>query len=284
MSRSNLENLNVMYQATDRISIQANLPVLFASRRSNNGYATLHTSGIGDMSVGAQSWLWSPKKATQGNIELGLALQMPTGKDRIQNSLSLTPGAAPVLVTPDYSVQPGQGAWGMVMQWQAFRTFGETTLFTDGDYVMTQGGNNGVISSHGGASLTPTVVTNPITQLNAIQDQYMVEIVGAHPAPKIKGLTWTLGVRDEGVPARNLIGDDLGFRRPGFAISLEPGFIYTRGNNMIQANIGIAMYRDRTKSVPDKMFGTHGDAAFADYVWMLNYTLKLPKHGANPEP
>jgi hypothetical protein len=49
---------------------------------------------------------------------------------------------------------------------------------------------------------------------------------------------------------------------------------------MIQASVGKAVYRDRTRSVPDKMLGTHGDAAFADYVWLVSYSLRLPKRGA----
>src|ERR1017187_6958237 len=45
--------------------------------------------------------------------------------------------------------------------------------------------------------------------------------------------------------------------------------------------LGKAMYRDRTKSVPDKMLGTHGDAAFADYVWLVSYTYRLPSKGGS---
>lgn len=41
---------------------------------------------------------------------------------------------------------------------------------------------------------------------------------------------------------------------------------------MIQASVGKALYRGRTRSVPDRILGTHGDAAFADYVWFVNYT------------
>jgi hypothetical protein len=48
---------------------------------------------------------------------------------------------------------------------------------------------------------------------------------------------------------------------------------------MFQASIGKALYRDRTRSVPDQILGTHGDAAFADYVWLASYTYRLPgKH------
>ncbi len=113
----------------------------------------------------------------------------------------------------------------------------------------------------------------------------MVEIGASHPAPKIRGLGLTLSIRDEGVPAHNIIGNDLGFRRPGFGISLTPGFIYTRGNHMLQFSVGKAIFRDRTKSVPEEINGARaGDAAFANYVWMAGYTLRLPKKHAGEEP
>jgi hypothetical protein len=73
------------------------------------------------------------------------------------------------------------------------------------------------------------------------------------------------------------MGNDLGFRRPGFAISLAPGIIYTHNTSMITASVGKALYRDRTRSYPDQLLGTHGDAAFADYVWFLSYTYRIPK-------
>jgi hypothetical protein len=80
----------------------------------------------------------------------------------------------------------------------------------------------------------------------------------------------------EGAPARNLFpGDNLGFRRPGFAISIEPGFQYARGGSVFTAQVGKAFYRDRTLSVPDTLTGGHGDAAFADYVWLASYSYRF---------
>src|ERR1035437_1177784 len=38
-------------------------------------------------------------------------------------------------------------------------------------------------------------------------------------------------------------------------------------------------FRDRTRGVPDKILGTHGHAAFADYVWLRSYTCRLPAKG-----
>jgi cytochrome oxidase Cu insertion factor (SCO1/SenC/PrrC family) len=286
-SKTNLEDVMVTYQLTPRISLIGTLPFLSASRRQQSQYGTLHTSGISDVSVGAQYWLRRPKSesANRNNAQFGLSLLMPTGNDRQNNVVATAYGATPTTQYPDYSVQPGGGSWGMIMSWQAFQDLGNNFIaFVDGDYVMTQGGYHNFWTSHGGTSNNPPAPTRGLTQFDAIQDQYMVEVGASHPAPKIKGLAMTLSIRDEGVPARNLIGNDLGFRRPGFGIALTPGFIYTRGHSMLQFSVGKVMIRDRTKSVAEKVNGVHeGDAAFANYVWMAGYTLRLPNRKSSAE-
>ena len=274
MNKINLQDIDLTYQATPRFSFTLSVPVLLASRRSNNSYYTSTTSGIGDTSLVAQGWLWNPRTTKRGNISIGLGVQAPTGKDNEANNVYTTATAtAPTLVTADYSIQPGSGGWGAVFQWQAFRAAGNAfTFYTDGDYLATQGGYNNVLRS-------ATALNQPLTAYNAIQDQYLMEAGVAHPIAAIKGLTFTFGPRMEGVPAKDLMGDNLGFRRPGYAVSIEPGFVYARGRNMFQFSVGKAIYRDRTTSVPDQMLGTHGDAAFADYVWLASYTYHLPSKG-----
>jgi hypothetical protein len=273
MNKINLETLDVTYQATPRFSLTLSVPVLLASRRANNSYYTSTTSGIGDTSLIAQGWLWNPRTTKRGNISIGLGVQGPTGKDNEANNVYTSAAAtAPSVVTADYSIQPGSGGWAGILQWQAFRAVSAFTFYTDGDYVATQGGYNDVLRS-------ATALNQPLTAYNAIQDQYLMEAGVAHPISKIKGLTLTFGPRMEGVPARDIWGNNLGFRRPGFAISAEPGFIYSNGRNMFQFSVGKAIYRDRTRSVPDDILGTHGDAAFADYVWLASYTYRLPAHG-----
>lgn len=279
-SKTNIDTLTLTYQLNRRISMIGTLPFVYASRRQQAQYATLHTSGIGDISIGAQSWLRSPRseKAGTNNVQFGLSLLIPSGNDRQSNVVATTFGGPTSTQYPDYSVQPGAGTWGMVMSWQAFQNLGNNTIaFVDGSYVMTQGGYHSFWTAHGGTSNGPPSPTPGMTQFDAIQDQYMVEAGASHPAPLIKGLGMTLSIRAEGVPAHNLIGNDLGFRRPGFGVDLTPGVIYTRGHHMLQFSVGKVMIRDRTKSVAEEINGVHeGDAAFANYVWMAGYTLRLP--------
>ena len=279
-SKTNLDDLMLTYQLTPRLSLTATLPFLYASRRLQSQYATLHTSGISDISFGGQYWLRSPKSERSGtnNVQIGLSLLVPSGNDHQNNVVATTYGGPTSTQYPDYSVQPGGGSWGMIMSGQAFQNLGGSTIaFIDGNYVMTQGGYHSFWTSHGGTANGPPSPTPGMTQFDAIQDQYMVEVGASHPAPRIKGLGLTLSLRDEGVPARNLIGNDLGFRRPGFGVAATPGFVYTRGHHMLQFSVGKVLIRDRTKSVAEKINGAHeGDAAFANYVWMAAYTVRIP--------
>ncbi len=279
-SKTNIDTLTATYQLTPRISLTGTVPFVYASRRQESQYATLHTSGLGDISLGAQYWLRSPKseKAGTNNAQAGLSLLIPSGNDRQSNVVATSYGAASSTQYPDYSVQPGAGTWGMIMSWQAFQNLGNNTIaFVDGNYVMTQGGYHSFWTSHGGTTNSAPSPTPGMTQFDAIQDQYMLEVGASHPAPGIKGLSLTLSIRGEGVPAHNLIGNDLGFRRPGFGVALTPGVIYTRGHHMLQFSVGKVMIRDRTKSVAEEINGVHeGDAAFANYVWMAGYTLRMP--------
>jgi cytochrome oxidase Cu insertion factor (SCO1/SenC/PrrC family) len=279
-SKTNLDDLMFTYQLTPRLSLTGTLPFVYASRRQQSQYATLHTSGLGDISFGAQYWLRSPKseRAGSNNVQFGLSLLTPSGQDRQSNVVATTYGGATSVQYPDYSVQPGAGTWGVIMSWQAFQSLGNNTIaFIDGNYVMTQGGYHNFWTSHGGTSNGPPSATRGMTQFDAIQDQYMMEVGISHPAPRIKGLGLTLTARDEGVPAHDLIGNNLGFRRPGFGIALTPGFIYTRGHHMLQFSVGKVLIRDRQRSVAEQVNGTAaGDAAFANYVWMAGYTLRMP--------
>ena len=102
MNKINLQDINVTYQATSRISVTLTVPLLYASRRANNSYYTTTAAGLGDTALVAQGWLWNPKHARRGNISIGLGMQAPTGKDNVQNNV-LTSAAAttPSVVTDD---------------------------------------------------------------------------------------------------------------------------------------------------------------------------------------
>jgi len=269
MNKINLENLNVTYQATPRFSFSASVPLLLASRRANNSPYTTAAQGIGDSILTAQGWLWNPRENTRGNVALAFGVMLPSGNDHVVNRVDAFNGKGPQDVVLDYSIQPGSGGYGIVFQWQAFKNLPNATqLYFNGGYIATPQNTNGVLRS-------ATAASNPLTAYNSISDQYLLEAGVAHALKQVRGLTLTFGPRWEGVPARDLIGDSLGFRRPGFAISLMAGMQYSHGRSLLTAEVGKAIYRNRTRSVPDQLTGGHGDAAFADYIWLASYSVRF---------
>ncbi len=271
-NRINLVTLDLTYQWTPRISFEIDAPWLFATRKSQSSPIKYAATGLGDTIIGANFWVRQPDHATRNNFSAGLGLLIPTGNDDVQNTVNTnTSGTgSPVEVTTpvDYSIQPGNGGWGMVMQWQGYQRINNSvTFYTDGDYIATQGGTNGVKR---GATLS---TTTPLDNYDAISDQYLLEGGLAFPVTYVKGLSATVGPRDEGVPAKNLFpNSNDGFRRPGFAVTVGPGAEYVHGSNLFTAGVYKAIHRDRTVSYPDSVYGTHGDAAFAQYVWLASLT------------
>ena len=269
-NRINLITTNLTYQWTPRISLEIDAPWLFATRKSQNSPIKYAASGLGDIILGANVWFRNPEHASTNNFSVGLGVMMPTGNDDVTNTVNTntTGTGAPVEVTSpvDYSIQPGGGGWGMVTQWAGYQRLSKSLVFyTDGDYIATQGGTNGVQRS--------TSTTTPLNNYVAISDQYLLEAGVEFPISKVKGLSATFGPRDEGVPAKNLFpNSNDGFRRPGFAVTAGPGGQYTYHHEILTAGVYKAVHRDRTSSYPDSVYGTHGDAAFAQYVWLASWT------------
>ena len=114
-NKINLENFNATYQLTRRFSITADIPLLTASRHSNNSPIIYTSAGIGDSSLLVQGWVWDPREKQSGNLQLGIGVLFPTGNDRVQNTI--TSNGVTSTVPVDYSIQPGQGGWGIPWQW-----------------------------------------------------------------------------------------------------------------------------------------------------------------------
>jgi hypothetical protein len=283
-NRINLFDATLSYQITPRFSASGTLPLQYASRRyfiaahSINGAPATDligdwgTSGVGDTTLAGQVWLWDPTSDPRHNIQIGLGVQMPTGRDNIQNNFVEIPGQPAVNATADYSIQPGIGVWAIPFSVSAFQSIGMSVqAYFNGSYLVTPSETNGVANSSPPGFPAPAVQNSKVSAA----DEYLAQLGVAYAFAAVHGLTGTVGLREEGVPAHDLIGGNEGFRRPGYAVSLEPGIIYTmhHGHDYLTANIDRAIYRNRIPSVPDMQLGGHGgDAAFADWLWLGSFT------------
>ena len=253
-----LFDVGVNYQLTPRWSLTASLPILVATRHQRSGL--FHVHGIGDATIGTRAWLFRGPTESGGNVSFGISLKMPTGKDNSQDFAFIN--GKRTIITADQSIQAGDGSWGFALETSGYqRTYFNTMLYFSGAYLFNLRGPNGV----------PTFRGDPGEEIMSAADQYLYRGGFSHAMPGVKGLTVTFGGRMEGVPVRNAFSSSLGFRRPGYGISLDPGFLYSRGRNTWSCNIPWAVERNRTRSVADIASGGHGDAAFADYTLTFGY-------------
>ena len=282
-NRINLIDAGLTYQITPRFSVEGNIPMQWASRNYYIAAGSLGggspastiigdfgTTGVGDISFEGRGWLWNPANNPSHNIQIGLGLQTPTGRDNIQNHLVEIPGTPAVNATADYSIQPGIGVWAIPFSVESYQTIDKSLqAYFNGSYLTSTKENNGVLNTSPPGFPAPAVQNQYI----AAADEYLLQLGLAYMVARVHGLTVTGGLRKEGVPAHNLLTDNEGFRRPGYAVSLEPGVIYSLrgGHDLITANIDRAVYRNRIASVPDMQLGTHGDAAFADWLWLASF-------------
>lgn len=71
----------------------------------------------------------------------------------------------------------------------------------------------------------PTYRSNPYERVMSIADSYQARGGLEFLIWPKAGLILSLAGRADGVPVYDLVGGSDGFRRPGFAVSIEPGLI-----------------------------------------------------------
>lgn len=291
-------DLGLSYGITDRLSVSANLPFINYDRSSlyehygnsataNPEHKRFHTGsqGIGDLRLSGLYWLFNPEKQMKYNVAVGLGIKLPTGNENVQDEFhrrKSSDGSDSIIVKAvDQSIQLGDGGVGISLEIQAFTgVFTNGTLYFNGFYMSNPQETNKTVNR----VITPTTTDiQKITAFHSIADQYVARLGLNYTVLPSRGLSVNLGVRAEGIPAKDLIGKSGGFRRPGYIVSAEPGVSYQHGSVIFSFNVPYALYRNRVKSVADLADPTgqaHGDAAFADYSINLGAAWRFGGHHA----
>jgi hypothetical protein len=273
----NLTDISIRYNLDERWSFSASIPYLIAKRsnpirnedRQVVGRSISSSHGISDIVLTARRWMFDPLASSNRNVWLGLGIKIPTGSAGVVGTRRrLIDGDLVTSVqTNDQSIQPGDGGFGVLLDVMAFQMFagGRAAVYASGSYLANPGGTNGVV----------TFRSRESEAIMSIADQYVARVGVSSMIPGIAALAGGLGFRAEGVPARDLLGPSDGFRRPGYAYSIEPTLSYRVGVNTLSAGVPVALYRNRTISVPDSERGGHGDAAFADWILMVGISRSM---------
>lgn len=256
-NHQNIFDIGIEYRVSPRWSLIADVPVFDGTR--NQVYpptGIFQVSGLGDMLVGTQAWIFHPPTESDGNISVMAQLKIPTGINNATGSALL--GGKTIKATADQSMQPGDGGWGFTLGTQGYKRLWSTaTAYGQATYLFNPEDTNGVA----------TFRTQPGQGVMSVTDQYLYRLGVSQYVPKIRGVVLSLGIRGEGVPVRDLLGDSNGFRRPGFILSLDPGLMFNYRQTTLSVNGPWALYRDRPPSVPEIQYNiTNGDAFFADYT------------------
>jgi len=261
----------------DRWSLNVDIPYVDNSRSQvadNTRFAT-HSFGLGDIRITGYYWLFDPAKVHSGNIQVGLGAKFATGAYNLQDYFLQSNGTK-LLGPLDQSIQLGDGGTGVSFEMNSYYNLSHTFGFYGNFFYLANPRDvNGTPTSATPANATKIAITSDV---ESVPDQMLIRL-GASLA--VKRFDFSLGVRDDALPVRDLFGSSDGFRRPGYILSAEPGVTYRFKNIAIYAFVPIAIIRDRTQSVPDirqtELTGvyTHGDAAFADYVVNIGLTVKF---------
>lgn len=260
-NHQNIFDIGLEYRLTHRWSVIADIPVFNGTR--NQIYppkGIFQVSGLGDITVGAQAWLLRPPTENGGNIAVNAQLKLPTGINNATGS-ALYKGQT-IKATADQSMQPGDGTWAFSLGTQGYkRLWHAAAVYGQANYLFSPANTNGV----------KTFRSQPGQDVMSASDQYLMRAGLSQGVPKVRGLGLSLGVRGEGVPVRDLLGDSDGFRRPGAIVSLDPGLMFSYKRDTISVNGPWALYRNRPSSVPEIRNNTiNGDAFFADYTVVVN--------------
>lgn len=270
-------DLAATYAITRRWSATLDIPFSDSTRSSwyeHDGKTRhdMHSGGLGDIRLLTSYWLLDPEKHTDGNISVGLGIKFPSGDDGATDISYRATG--PVRRPVDPSIQPGDGGWGISLDMQAFqKIYGPLYFYAVGSYLFTPEEQS---------STEFTIIDDPAYAArfasgtrshNTIPDQYLGRLGFEYQLFPKAGLSVSLGGRMEGVPAYDVIGGSLGWRRPGYTISVEPGLSWMKNGNSFSVLAPVALYRNRERSAPEVQDNlARGDSAFADYSILASFS------------
>jgi hypothetical protein len=281
INHSYTNDLSITRVIDARWSVLLDLPIEAYSRsdlyeHNNVGRFATHSFGAGDIRLAVYRWFIDPVKKPRGNVQAGLGIKLPTGAYNYQDYFHVTDSTTR-LGPVDQSIQLGDGGTGLTLELNAYYAFSHVvSVYGNFYYLSNPREQNGTSTARGGVPSSGSVKNG--SAIMSVPDQYLVR-AGAN----FMFNHWVIsaGVRDECLPVHDLIGGSNGFRRPGFIISGEPGITYNLKTVSLYAFVPVAIVRDRTQSVPDKITTeltgvyTHGDAAFADYAVNIGCTIRF---------
>jgi hypothetical protein len=258
---ANSFDLTASYGISHRFSASLTMPFVANQYSLINDDLQRHTGssgGLGDVRLLANAWIFNPVDHPNGNINLGVGPKFPTG-DYKATDLYYYSNAPPNYRPVDIAAQPGDGGWGVFLEFQAYQKLVRNLFgYVSGFYLINPEDTNGT------GRPSPSV---PI--VNSIPDQYFGRAGLSYAIWPAQGLSISLGARIDGIPTKDLIGDSNGFRRAGYAIYIDPGINWAFGKNTLSVNVPVAVERNLQATQYSKAGG------LADFIVVAGFSRRF---------
>lgn len=293
-------DITLSYGITDRLQVSVAIPyvhnersqVLTTTAGDKRRYS-VYAQGLADIRVNAGYWVFDPHIATKGNLMLGLGIKTNSGNYHAMDDAPQPDGSIKSVVM-DQAIQPGDGGIGVSVELQGFRQLYKGLYgFVNGYYLFNPRESNGTFKS------APSVVKDANGNVlgtmygynvYASPDQYFSRAGVMTSVGKSKAVTFSLAGRFEGIPAYDVFGGQVAYRRPGYVVAVESGVSVRYGKHSLGLFIPYNFIKNRIQSAADRAsqnlqnsvitdesqkVHVQGDAAFADYSININYTYRL---------
>lgn len=274
-------DFSINYGLTDRLYAGFTIPTVLNERSSlyEHGRTERHKTfsrGIADIRLGMGYWLFDPKTHLNGNLALGLGLKLPTGNYNATDVFyNVGPEGSPQVRPVDQSIQPGDGGFGLTVDFQVYQTItSDLFVYGGGFYLFNPKETNGIRTFR--ETLSPILENESIM---SVPDQFALRTGLVYRLSQ--NFSTSIGARFEGVTVEDVIGGSSGFRRPGNVLSIDPGIAFIQNEFSVNLNVPVAIRRNRPQSVTDlqTQIATgeprNGDAAFADYLINLGISFRI---------
>lgn len=262
--------LDVAYGFNDRIRARVSIPFSRGSLSRTWADGQEHAqlaSGIGDISVQGEAWLFDPRTHERGNVAVGLGVKAPTGSHTQPSQFYLAGG--PVDFPADQTIQPGDGGWAILTQVQAFQQLAERlSVYGFGTYMVSPRDDTGIKGAPAGNNST----------INwSVPDVYSLRAGAAFSVLPDQGLAVSIGGRFDGIPVRDLIGggDENTIKRTSRITFVEPGLSLTRGRNNFTLSVPWRVKVNRIKSLYEQETGATNAGGFAPFLVFASWSRRL---------
>jgi len=240
------------------LPVSSNTIVTRVEHLSGDRHST-HAFGLGDIRITGYKWLRKQEASNKWNVQAGLGLKLPTGDYRYQDYFYNDPTnkMAGQLEPVDPSIQLGDGGTGITLELNGYYLLNTSFSFYGNIfYLINPRDQNGVSTLKGHPAdsanngLNGAYADEATLTVSSAPDNYTVRLGSNFTYKK---LVVSAGVRYEGIPRYDLLGENHGLRRVGTVSSVELGLQYKMKTGFLYTFVPIAYRRVLRQSVPDQI-------------------------------